>query len=494
MTAVRSTAAKGSRLLRVVSVTLALLAVVIAYTGGSATPSGRSRLVGAADTSAVSSGSAAGVSANPVANGHGGIRNVTFYYAGRIALRPGANLARLGSPSIVVANPKAHGRAAVRAIHSIGAKAYRYVQFYWAPNDRRYEGINLVRHPRWAFCRTGNKRIFGRITPASGHREKWYFIDANERPVRAAVRYVLTRFKAQGWDGVIFDRGQAATQFGQSANGKPVWDARSSCTQHPYNRRATFSDAYVHLLGLAHQVGLKVLFNNGISPFDPQTPMRPDPRNPACQAHRWGRCRYLPDVWPRVDLVLNESGVAPRTELWHHTFVANRSSELNARHGGRTVMLITTVTLGGASHQTRRNVFYEWSRIKLFNLAVAVNTGDGGCGDSVSSACNRYGVYPDLVDVRFGAPTSNRPTASRCTKGTVRCVWSRRYARGVNLLNASARPRHRVRVRVTGSACRYVYDVFERRPLAHNHCVHRVTLRLGRWTGRPLTFSRKPHV
>jgi hypothetical protein len=63
----------------------------------------------------------------------------------------------------------------------------------------------------------------------------------------------------------------------------------------------------------------------------------------------------------------------------------------------------------------------------------------------------------------------------------------------VNLLNVRARPRHGVKVRVTGPGCRYVYDVFERTPLAHNRCVHSVTLRMGRWTGRPLTFSRKPH-
>lgn len=133
------------------------------------------------------------------------------------------------------------------------------------------------------------------------------------------------------------------------------------------------------------------------------------------------------------------SGVAPRAELWQHTFVANQRSERNAKHRSRTVMLITTVTLGGASHQTRRNVFYEWSRIKLFNLAVAVNPGDGGCADSSSSACNRYGVYRDLVDMRFGAPTSSRPTASGCTpKHSVHCVWIRRYGRGVDLLNVSA--------------------------------------------------------
>ena len=94
--------------------------------------------------------------ANPLRTADGGIGNVTFYYQGSTPLERGQDPAKLGRPAVLVTTPKADEKSAVSAIHSTGAKAYRYVQFYWAPDDEAYEGVNLAKHPDWAFCRNGD--------------------------------------------------------------------------------------------------------------------------------------------------------------------------------------------------------------------------------------------------------------------------------------------------------------------------------------------------
>ena len=207
----------------------------------------------------------------------------------------------------------------------------------------------------------------------------------------------------------------------------------------------------------------------------------------------WDQCHFVDDIWKNVDMVLNESVAYPKDKLWQRTFDANRRSEHDAKHGKRVVGLITTYTLGGQQNQTRENVFYEWSRVKLFDLAVGVNTGDGGCpsGGSRSGVCNRYGTYPELVNVRFGKPAGAEPQRSACPEGSsIRCVWMRAYADGVNVLNASPEPRESVKVSVPGGECRHVYDVYAKRALAGDRCVRSVDLDMPAWSGRPLLFSK----
>jgi hypothetical protein len=433
----------------------------------------------------------AAAATNPVVAPGGGVSNVTFYYDGTTSLQPGADLSVLGKSSIVVTTPKTNESDTVAAIHSAGAKAYRYIQFYWAPRDSAYEGINLAQHPDWAFCRSGSSPLAGRT---AGDGTRWDFIDANERPVRAQFRRILAGIKADGWDGVMFDRGQAATQGAKDTAGRPVWDRVSSCTQDPYKTGATFADAYVNMLALAHAEGLQAMMNNGMSPFDPTVRMRPDPRDANCRTAHWAHCRFLSDVWSKVDLVLNETPARPRDENWQSMFTANQLSERDAHHGRRTVALITTATLGGAANQTRFNVFYQWSRVKLFDLATGVNTGDGGCGpDPTSGVCNRQGVYPELVDTLMGGPLSSGPTRQSCASGSkIHCVWIRRYRLGTNIVNAQGTARHNVRVGLGLANCRYVYDVYNRTPLAGNTCKLAVRMNLPAWSGRPLRFSAKP--
>jgi hypothetical protein len=436
---------------------------------------------------------AAAAGSNPVGAASGGVSNVTFYYGGGTDLRVGSDLSALGHPSVVVTTPRGPSdQAAVAAIHSMHAKAYRYVQFYWAPGDADYEGIDLQDHPEWAFCGPGGRKLLGRKT--NGGASSWYFLDDNEKAVRARLRTLLAQYKAQGWDGVMFDRGEAATQYAKDIAGHPVWDQRSTCTSDPYKVGARFADAYVSMLGLAHAAGLQTMMNNGRSPFDQVTPMRPDPANVSCQRALWSKCHFLSDIWSKVDLILNEKATYPKDELWQRTFAANQRSEQSPAYGHRTIGLITTASLGGARNQTRSNVYYAWSRIKLFDLAVSVNTGDGGCPSAAADAvCNQFGTYPELVDTAFGRPVDTRPAAQGCVRRSkIHCVWVRRYAKGMNLVNASATART-VTTGTSLSSCRYLFDVYNQKPLAGGKCVKSLSIRLPAWSGRPVTYSTQAY-
>lgn len=440
---------------------------------------------------------------NPVATDDGGVSNVTFYYAGETPLAgtdAGVLERELGHPAIVVTTPKSDEPGTVQAIHSIDSdestdgvqptKAYRYIQFFWAPDDEEYEGINLAANPGWAFCRDGNTPLLGRKT--EGGNVKWHFIDTNEKAVRAKFLSILLGLKADGWDGVFFDRGEAATQYAEDAAGRPVWHRKSSCTGDPYEAGARFADSYVNMLGLAQLAGLDAMMNTGKSPFDPVMPLRPNPDDGDCRDRRWSRCSFISDTWNNLDLALNEAATKPKDQMWDRLFAGNNRSERSSAHGRRTVALITTSSLGGAANQTRPNVFYAWSRIKLFNLAVSVNTGDGGCEPTsdADAVCNRYGVYPELVNTVFGKPLGTGPVKDRCARGSdIRCLWTRRYAKGVNVLNASPKRRDSVEVTLGLGTCRHVYDVFRRKPLADNRCVKKVNLTMPAWSGRPLRYK-----
>lgn len=429
----------------------------------------------------------------PLEASGGGVRNVTFYYDGRTPLRPGADLGALGSPSIVVTTPRPDETGAVRAIHERGALAFRYIQFYWAPSHGMYEGIDLGRNRGWAFCGSGDEPMLGRTTsPAKGEPVKWYFLDVNEHGLRRTLSRILQRYRDLGWDGVMLDRGGAATQNAVDYEGRPVWYARSSCTQDPYRPGARFADAYMGMLPLIRRAGLKIMVNTGTSPFDPEIPFRPDPRDQACRARNWASCHFSRQDWQRGDIMLDESVSFPRDVRWRRSFISNQRAENAARAGRYTVGLITTYTLGGRAHQTRSDVFYEWARAKLFNLPMAVNTGNDNCDGSRAGVCNRFGSYPELVDADFGDPTTTGPSPSLCQQGSrVQCVWKRNYTRGINLVNVSPEVRLTT-IRLDNAECRYVYDVFANKPLANNTCVSRFPVLLSPWTGRPLLYSRKP--
>ncbi|MCL2542699.1 MAG: hypothetical protein FWE71_09625 [Nocardioidaceae bacterium] len=537
--------AHGTARLAVIAATLLATTSACAVTGSAeaAGPAAIGRTVTRAAAPAVAphrSAARAVALPNPVYGG-GAAKNVAFYYSGPIPLVP-ANVAKLhkllGHPSVIVA-PRFNDSSdpasptnvreaeAIKTIHLMGAKAYRYVNYFWAPTNQSYDGIDLSAHPDWAYCtKAGSTSLLshtqpqipvGRTVGPTPNEIPWEYIDANNTDVQAAMAKQFALYKSvglyqgqsQGWDGVMFDRGQASTQSNLKVPDPttPYWATSSKCT--PSNKQwnlgrgpagptvplATVSDTYVQELALAKSKGLQVMANSGDSPLDPIAPMRPDPRNAACQKSQWTKCDFLGDIWNSAGTILDEMPGRTRLTDWARDFTGNQRAERDASHGHRTVALITTSDLGGANGQNRATVYYVWSRIKLFNLAVGVNTGSGDCSTvAPGRPCNQGGSYPELVDTRFGAPLTAAPQSTSCTKGSkISCVWSRRYAQGASLLNATGSKRS-VTVSTGIKKCRYVYDELTKKPLAGNKCVTKLKVTLAPWSGHPLTYSTKRHA
>src|SRR5258708_62235 len=103
--------------------------------------------------------------------------NVSFFYQ---QITRTTNLSGLGKVELVVADIQHDDATAAARVKATGAKAYRYVQSYWFPKGRTYDGIDIGAHPDWAFCSTGHK-------PMVGRRDEfglvWWFLDMNEQPV-----------------------------------------------------------------------------------------------------------------------------------------------------------------------------------------------------------------------------------------------------------------------------------------------------------------------
>ena len=430
-------------------------------------------------TSPTSPGSRTGSTASVVpTRAAGPAEGVTFLYQ-RV---PGPGLARrIGRNRIVVAGPSNQTGRAAASIHATGAKAFRYVQTYWYPTDRSFDGLKISQHPDFAFCTQASDPIVGR-TDATG--SPWWFLDMNEETVRDHFRSRLEELKRQGWDGVFFDRGYASLTGIDETDGK-VWARSSTCTERPHVVGATFADSYVGILGLAHEAGLQTMFNYGVSPFDSVTPLRPDPRNPSCIARDWPRCPRLDDAWNSADYVLDEAVSHSQDLDWNRDFVANQQNEQDPAHGGRVVGLLTNALLKNGDHNV---VVYEWSRAKLFAIPVGINTGYTGC-PAGQGPCNRRGVYPELTSMTLGRPIDPNPQASECEPGSeIHCLWTRRYANGVIAVNASASPKTTsLSLQVTG--CRYLTDLGTGQHLADGTCVSRITLPLAPWSGAPVQYS-----
>ncbi len=104
--------------------------------------------------------------------------------------------------------------------------------------------------------------------------------------------------------------------------------------------------------------------------------------------------------------------------------------------------LITVGTLGG--DKSRENVFFEWARVKLFDipLGVAVWDREKACpGVPSHEACDTLLTYPELTSVQIGEPIEARPDSETCAQGNrpPRCVWSRRYEQGAMVANVQDR-------------------------------------------------------
>jgi hypothetical protein len=405
--------------------------------------------------------------------------NVAFFYQG---IKPTTDFSRLGPASIIIAG-KAAPAYTPNLIHRSGAKAYRGIQMYWFSTGTSYDGLEIPKRQDWAFCLQGAQPLLARTDSA---HNPWVYVDGNERGVQQAFAQHLAELKAQGWDGVFFDRGFAA-MTGIDDQPNPAWNKVSTCTGDPVSPNATMSDAYLALASQVRAAGLDVVVNYGMSPFDPRHPMRPDPRDPRCNPVANTTCTRLDDAWKATNWVLDEAIAHVEDLDWDADFRANQSNEVGAAAGRHVMGLITNSNLAG--RQDRDTAVYAFARVKLFPIPVGINTGDDNCPHSApGSLCNRHGVYPELIGLELGAPVDARPSNPGCRGTDPHCMWYRRYANGASVLNVSPRPAS-VTFALGTQGCRYVKDLGTGQVLGQNACIDQVTVLAGPYTGHPLAYA-----
>ena len=151
------------------------------------------------------------------------------------------DLSGLAGADLVVTRPQVDEPRSAGAATKLGALAYRYVQLYWAPAGESYDGIDLAQTPAWDFCASGTTGTLG----GSTRQHPLVLIDLNER---AAWDYAISFFqtvKSWGYDGIMLDRGFAATVSGTAQDGTRIWNKQSTCTTDPVAPGARFADRYV---------------------------------------------------------------------------------------------------------------------------------------------------------------------------------------------------------------------------------------------------------
>ena len=78
--------------------------------------------------------------------------------------------------------------AAIAMIHTSGALAFSYLNVYWLPLGRLYDGIDLAQHPDGSSAaRSGVPLPAGRDRARPATRVTWAYPDLNERGMHAAV-------------------------------------------------------------------------------------------------------------------------------------------------------------------------------------------------------------------------------------------------------------------------------------------------------------------
>ena len=169
-------------------------------------------------------GVGAAAAASAPTHGLTGVGNWVWYYQ---TIAPSDAL-KFNGATAVVTTTQPDTATALATIHSTGALAFSYMNAYWLPLGRIYDGIDLARHPGWEFSgERGNPLPPGRVTGPPGQQELWMYPDLNERGMHAAFVPYLQGLKASGYDGVFFDRGVVALRRGRMP------DRVSGCTAHP---------------------------------------------------------------------------------------------------------------------------------------------------------------------------------------------------------------------------------------------------------------------
>jgi hypothetical protein len=416
--------------------------------------------------------------------------NVAFWYQ---PITASTDLGRLGHPRVLVqfspSNRAANERLAVNRIHAgTGGAAYRYVQLYYLPVHRRMMNISMAGHPDWAFCQTGHLPAYD--TSVKTGRERWMFVDANNRGVVDAFRAYLLRVKSWGWDGIFLDLAHRAFTEG-------FWDRTSTCATNPVVPGRVSADAYAALVPLARSLGLQVMVNGG-APADPALPMRPDPGNAACRAALWSRCRGLDDVVRNATWILHEGASNWSDDTaWLAQIRALATDEVYSRNAAGARVAAFGVYRGPGVDQPA-HVVYQWAVMKLYDIPAGFGTGVGRCGVPaqlpIESACNQGAIAPPaLVDARLGPPLDASPAARACAADGWHCVWLRRYQDGLVVVNNTASARTTGPIELTADhSCRTVADAVTGARRARGACTPTMDVTLAPYRAQVLGYGTDP--
>jgi hypothetical protein len=344
--------------------------------------------------------------------------------------------------------------AAIKMIHKSGALAFSYLNVYWLPLGRLYDGLDLEKHPEWQFCGANGVPLAGRTTGAAGHRVTWAYPDLNDAGMHAAVLAYMRGLKAAGYDGVFFDRGVVALDRGAMPG------RVSGCTDEPVTPGATFGDAYARIVRDARRIGLRVVLN-------------------------FGSTRLPRSVAGAVDRVMQED--APRSSPANDIATAFARRELEARRSTRYVEEVKT-----SRKNDRAGAFLAWSEVALWPIDVDINSGDSGCaGVPATVTCFHYGTFPELTGVRRGSAVSSRPRRSSCYRHSATvCLWVRRWSQAVVTVNETRRPLPAVVS--LGATCRRVRDIWGKKPVAAGRCVRRFRVTIPPHSGRVYQLAARP--
>jgi hypothetical protein len=388
-------------------------------------------------------GVGAAAAASAPTHGLTGVGNWVWYYQ---TIAP-SDAVKFSGATAVVTTTQPDTATALATIHSTGALAFIYMNAYWLPLGRIYDGIDLAQHPGWEFCgRRGNPLPPGRATGPPGQQELWMYPDLNERGMHAAFVQYLQGLKASGYDGVFFDRGVVALRRGRMP------DRVSGCTAHPVRQGATYAQSFARIVRAAHAIGLQVVLNYGSAP---------PPRNVAKSIVR----------------VMQEDAPGPSTAAELTTAFGRRQVE--SSRPTRYVEEVKTTSLSD-----RAGAFRSWAEVALWPIDVDINTGDNGCAGVLATApCFHYGTFPELTSVQRGGPLGADPSSRDCSgRSTIRCLWVRRWSEAVVVVNETRQTIHTVIT--VGPTCRGVTDVWAEEPVAGGSCVRNLRVTIPPLSGR----------
>jgi hypothetical protein len=276
---------------------------------------------------------------------------------------------------------------------------------------------------------------------------QWAYPDLNERGMHDAIMAYLAGLKADGYDGVFFDRGTVAMSLGAMPN------QVSSCTSDPVTPGATYGQAYARIIADAHKLGLRVVVNYGGG-------------HPLPADLRGITTRIMQETAPRR----SSTGAAS-------AFSRRRREEVAAR-GHSQPRYVEEIKTQGVD---RAEAYFEWAEAAQWRITLTVNSGDSGCA-GITSVCWHYGVYPELARVLRGRGLNAKPRAFDCVSG-VKCLWVRKWSGAMVVVNET---RHAITetLKLHQSSCRVVRNVWTGRVMRGGRCVRRVTVSVPGLSGR----------